>query len=200
MSAENVIKLFKHEVKFIAGAARIDQIPKLHLAEIAFIGRSNVGKSSLINAICNHHNLARVSHTPGRTQQINFFDISGKLTIVDLPGYGFAKVPSRTKNQWEQLIDYYLQNRKNLNLVNILIDSRRGLQDLDKRMIDILINYSRNFQIVFTKLDKQRNIEELASSYKNYLETLPYPCNVIYTSSKSKHGTKELQFSFTKFV
>ena len=116
--AELNIKIFKQEAKFIAGVARIDQFPKLFLPQVAFFGKSNVGKSSLINAICRRKALARVSHTPGRTQQINFFSIDNKLLITDLPGYGFAKAPKSERANWHKLISYYLENDTNLQLVN----------------------------------------------------------------------------------
>ena len=107
--AYNALSSFRQEAKFIAGAARSSQLPKISLPQVAFVGKSNVGKSSLINAICRRKSLARVSHTPGRTQQINFFSIAEKLVLVDLPGYGFAKVPLREKENWERLILHYLQ-------------------------------------------------------------------------------------------
>ena len=100
MTANIGTKLFKQEVKFVAGVAKINQFPKLHLPEIAFIGKSNVGKSSLINSLCNKKSLARVSHTPGRTQQINYFSLADKILLCDLPGYGFAKVSQTQRNNW----------------------------------------------------------------------------------------------------
>src|SRR5690606_14140488 len=113
-------KIFRQEVRFIAGATKPNQLPKISLPQVAFVGKSNVGKSSLITTICQRKKLARVSHTPGRTRQINFFLIAEKLVIADLPGYGFAKVPAKEKQNWEKLILYYLQNSPNLKLVNML--------------------------------------------------------------------------------
>ena len=114
MKSDIGVKIFRQEAKFIAGAAEIKQLPKISLPQVAFIGKSNVGKSSLINTICRRKNLAKVSHTPGRTQQINFFSIADKLVLVDLPGYGFAKVSAEAKERWENLILYYLRNSPDL--------------------------------------------------------------------------------------
>ncbi len=198
MSIERVTKLFRQQAKFIAGVAKINQFPKSFLPEIAFVGKSNVGKSSLINTICNHSGLAKTSRAPGRTRQINFFVLAEKIVLVDLPGYGFAYVPLYVKQQWEGLISHYLQHSLNLQLVNLLIDARRGIKQNDQDIIKLLISYNRNFQIVFTKVDKVTSRENLALEVQNFLATLNYSCNVIYTSSRSKEGAKELQFSLAK--
>lgn len=200
MAAEGVRKLFKGEVKFIAGAMKISQMPNFFLPEVAFVGKSNVGKSSLINTICYRKNLAKVSHTPGRTQQINFFSLSEKIIIVDLPGYGFAKVPPSMKKQWGVLISHYLQKRENLKLVNLLIDSRHGIREQDMEVANLLLAYKRNFQIIFTKADKITNKDEIVSSAKIFLASLGYSCNVICVSSRSKEGAKELQFSLAECI
>jgi GTP-binding protein len=200
MTADVVKKLFRGEIKFIAGASRINQLPKIFLPEIAFVGKSNVGKSSLINALFNRGNLAKVSHTPGRTQQINFFSLIDKVVIVDLPGYGFAKVPSSIKLQWEKLINHYLENRSNLKLVNLLIDSRRGIKQHDMEVAKLLLLYEKNFQIIFTKYDKVNNKEILVNDVKIFLENLNYSCNVICTSSRSKEGAREVQCSMFEYI
>ena len=200
MSHEGVAKLFRQEAEFVAGAAKISQIPQLWLPEIAFFGKSNVGKSSLINNICNNSNLARVSNTPGRTRQINFFSINKKFILVDLPGYGFAEVPLYVKKQWEILINHYLKNSVNLKLVNLLIDSRRGIKPPDIEIAKLLLSYNKNFQIVFTKSDKTSPRENLSTTANNLLATLGYSCNVIYTSSRSKEGARELQVSLAKCI
>ncbi len=200
MSADKITKFFRQEVKFITGVAKINQFPNLFLPEIAFIGKSNVGKSSLINSICNNSKLARVSNTPGRTRQINFFSLVDKLILVDLPGYGFANVPILVKQQWEILITHYLKNSSNLKLVNLLIDSRRGIKPNDIQIVKLLLSYNQNFQIIFTKSDKIKNQENLAITTQNFLATLGHSCNVIHTSIKSKEGVKELQFSLTRSI
>lgn len=200
MSASKSTKLFNHGGKFIAGAKNISQIPQFFLPEIAFIGKSNVGKSSLINSICNNRSLARVSHTPGRTQQINFFSIAEKFILVDLPGYGFAKVPHSVKQEWERLIIYYLKYSSGLRLVNLLVDSRRGIKEHDIAVAKLLISYNRPFQIVFTKVDKVNSSADLLHINTIFLESLGYSCNIINTSSKNREGAKELQLSFIKCI
>ncbi|MFY9589813.1 ribosome biogenesis GTP-binding protein YihA/YsxC [Rickettsia endosymbiont of Halotydeus destructor] len=200
MSIDKVTKLFRQEAKFIAGAMRPSQIPNFSLPEIAFVGKSNVGKSSLINTLCNNKSLAKVSNTPGRTQQINFFNLAEKLIIVDLPGYGFANVPLSVKNQWEILIAHYLQNSLNLKLVNLLIDSRRGIKEHDKKVASLLLSYNRDFQIIFTKSDKATHPKKLLTEAQNFLATLNYSCNVMYVSSRSKEGAREVKLSLAKCI
>lgn len=195
---DQVTKLFRQEAKFIAGVANINQFPKSFLPEIAFVGKSNVGKSSLINIICNNGGLAKVSSSPGRTRQINFFTLAEKIILVDLPGYGFARVPVYVKQQWQSLISHYLQYSVNLKLVNLLIDARRGIKQNDQDIIKLLISCNRDFQIIVTKVDKVTSYENLAGNIQNFLASLAYSCNVIYTSSRSKEGAKELQFSLAK--
>ncbi|ADE29608.1 ribosome biogenesis GTP-binding protein YihA/YsxC [Rickettsia prowazekii] len=193
-------KLFRHQAKFVAGAIHINQIPDFSLPEIVFVGKSNVGKSSIINTICNNKSLAKVSNTPGRTRQINFFNIVDKLIIVDLPGYGFANVPISVKEQWEGLITYYLRNSHNLMLVNLLIDSRRGIKENDKKVAELLLANKREFQIIFTKSDKVTDRENLNYEAQNFLATLNYLCNVIYVSSRNKEGMRELKASFAQCI
>ncbi len=194
------IKIFRQEAKFIAGVARPDQFPRLLLPQIAFFGKSNVGKSTLINTICKRKSLARVSHTPGRTQQINFFSVAKKLLIVDLPGYGFAKVSKAQKADWQKLITYYLHSSEHLRLANILIDARRGIKENDIAMMELLKACDKEFQIVLTKADKASVDEKSLVEMKDYLTTSGCLCNVIVTSSKSGKGAKELQFSMVQFI
>tara|TARA_B110000503_G_C7157949_1_gene418186 strand:+ start:1727 stop:2338 length:612 start_codon:yes stop_codon:yes gene_type:complete len=198
--AELTTKIFRQEAKFIAGVARTDQFPKLFLPQVAFFGKSNVGKSSLINAICKRKNLARVSHTPGRTQQINFFSIAGKILIADLPGYGFAKVPKSQKSDWQNLITHYLHNENKLQLVNLLIDARRGIKENDIEIIELLKSCDKNFQIILTKTDKITINDKFLIELKDYLATLGCLCNVIFTSSKNSNGTKDLQLSMVQSI
>ena len=201
MANELGAKIFRQEARFIAGAAKPSQLPKMFLPQVAFVGKSNVGKSSLINTICRRKNLARVSHTPGRTRQINFFLIAEKLVIVDLPGYGFAKVPAKEKQNWEKLILYYLQNSPNLKLVNMLIDARRGIKENDLKVIQLLHSYDKQIQLVFTKADKVKLKEGFEEEVKNYLASLGYLlCNIVLSSSKNGVGAKELQLSLAQYV
>ncbi len=187
--------IFRQEAKFIAGAARVEQFPKLFLPQIAFIGKSNVGKSSLINSVCKKKSLARVSHTPGRTQQINFFSIADKIIISDLPGYGFAKVSKNLQIVWERIITHYLENSENLKLVNLLIDSRRGIKENDIEIMNLLSEFERNFQIVFTKADKIKNHDDFKEETMQHLKALGHACEFILTSSKNALGVRELQGS-----
>lgn len=193
-------KLFRHQAKFVVGAMDIKQLPNFALPQVAFVGKSNVGKSSLINTICNNKNLAKVSNTPGRTRQINFFNLVDKLIIVDLPGYGFAEVPNQVKEQWEILINHYLRNSDNLKLVNLLIDSRRGIKENDKKVAELLLANQRDFQIIFTKSDKATDRKNLNLEAQNFLATLNYSCNIIYVSSRSKKGARELKTSLAKCI
>ncbi|HJD62894.1 MAG TPA: ribosome biogenesis GTP-binding protein YihA/YsxC [Rickettsia endosymbiont of Degeeriella rufa] len=193
-------KLFCHQAKFVAGAMDIKQLPNFALPQIAFVGKSNVGKSSLINTICNNKKLAKVSNNPGRTRQINFFNLVDKLIIVDLPGYGFAEVPNQVKDQWEILINHYLHKSDNLKLVNLLIDSRRGVKENDKKVAELLLANKRDFQIIFTKSDKVTDRKNLNLEAQNFLATLNYSCNLIYVSSRSKEGARELKTSLAKCI
>src|SRR5207249_1110622 len=125
-----------HSARFLAGAADPTQLPKLGYPEIAFAGRSNVGKSSLLNRLVGQRGLARVSKTPGRTQQINFFLIDEQLVFADLPGYGFARVPAGVQQQWKRLVEAYLTQRRQLCAVVLLVDLRRGIQAEDAMLLD----------------------------------------------------------------
>lgn len=198
MELKEVLALFRKEANFVAGADKPQRLPELTLPEFAFIGRSNVGKSSLINLLCNRRSLARVSHSPGRTQQINFFQIGSTFTLVDLPGYGFAKIPASLRKSWEELILHYLSKRDNLKIVNLLIDSRRGIGENDLKIIELLLSFKLKFQIVFTKVDKVTDREALIKTSYDLLPGLTV--SFIFTSSRSKHGTEELQLSLAKFL
>ena len=194
-NATEVAALFRKEATFVAGADKSARLPKFDLPEFAFIGKSNVGKSSIINAICNRKGLARVSHTPGRTQQINFFKVGDAFILVDLPGYGFAKVADKIRKSWQDLILQYLSKSANLTVVNLLIDARRGIMDHDKSVIQLLQEMGRDFQIVFTKSDK---ISDRVSLMEASNAILTKPVNFIFTSTRSKDGIQESQFSLAK--
>ena len=198
MAAELSIKIFRQEAKFVAGVAKPEQLPKLFLPQFAFVGKSNVGKSSLINTICNRKALARVSHTPGRTQQINFFSIADKLMLADFPGYGFAKVSANQRIAWGKLIVYYLQNSDLLRMVNLLIDARRGIKENDIEIMRLLKSCDKEFQIIFTKADKITAIDEFTTQMRQQLADLGFVCNIIITSSKNGTGAKELQGSMLR--
>ena len=154
--------LFSREARFIAGASAATALPADTLPEIAFAGRSNVGKSSLLNALTGRRMLARISKTPGRTRQINFFDLDGRLMLVDLPGYGYAEAPKNEVRRWTALLRRYLQTRAALRRVCLLIDSRHGVKDSDYPMMLMLDDAGVSYQIVLTKTDKV-GTSELAS-------------------------------------
>jgi GTP-binding protein len=147
-------RLFAQPCRFVAGTTTVEALPPPGLPEIAFAGRSNVGKSSLINALTGHRALARVSHTPGRTQQINFFDLAGRLMLVDLPGYGFAAVGRRQSGAWTRLISLYLRGRATLRRLCLLIDARHGLKESDRATMAALDGAALSYQLVLTKTDK----------------------------------------------
>jgi len=143
-----------HVARFLAGASDPRQLPRLNYPEIAFAGRSNVGKSSLLNRLVGQRRLARVSKTPGRTQQINFFLIDDRLVFVDLPGYGFARVPAAVQQQWKHLVEHYLTHRKHLRAVVVLVDLRRGIEADDALLLDFLRVHHLPAVLVATKADK----------------------------------------------
>ncbi len=151
---EEARKIFAGPCDFIWGAADFAQLPTELSAEIAFAGRSNVGKSSLVNALTNRNTLARTSATPGRTQQLNFFNLGDHLYLVDMPGYGFAKVSKAQREAWDALIFDYLRGRPTLRTVLVLVDSRHGLKEGDLHLMGLLDKAAVNYRIVLTKSDK----------------------------------------------
>ena len=148
-------KLFAGPCDFFWGTGNIESLPPQSLPEVAFVGRSNVGKSSLVNALTGRKTLARVSQTPGRTRELNFFNLGGKLTLVDLPGYGYAKASRTLAMEWQALIFAYLSGRASLRRVALLIDSRRGLMDTDLAVMELLDRAAVSYALVLTKADEQ---------------------------------------------
>ena len=188
--------LFRHECAFVAGADKPDRIPPPTLGEIAFAGRSNVGKSSLLNALTGRKGLARSSNTPGRTQQINFFSLGGLLFLVDLPGYGYAMASKEKIHAWNDMIRGYLRSRQTLKRVCVLIDSRHGIKAIDQDSMEMLDQSNVPYVIVLTKADKLK-AQELADTVariEEELKTHPaaYP-KVYATSSDKKSGIPELR-------
>jgi GTP-binding protein len=147
-------KLFAGPCEFVAGAASFDSLPAFSLPEIAFAGRSNVGKSSLVNALTGRRTLARTSSKPGHTRQINFFDLAGRLFLVDLPGYGFAQVSRSMKEAWQDLASAYLRGRPTLKRVCLLVDSRHGVKEADRETMKNLDSAAVSYQLVLTKADQ----------------------------------------------
>jgi len=146
-------RLFAGPCEFVAGAASFESLIPISLPEIAFAGRSNVGKSSLVNALTGRRTLARTSSSPGHTRQINFFDLGGRLTLVDLPGYGFAQVSRSMKETWQDLASAFLRGRPTLKRVCLLIDSRHGVKDSDRETMKNLDAAAVSYQLILTKTD-----------------------------------------------
>ena len=189
-------KLFAGEADFIWAADKIDGLPPVALPEIAFAGRSNVGKSSLINAVTGRNALARTSHTPGRTQQLNFFDVAGRFRLVDMPGYGFAVVSKEKRANWTQLIQDYLRGRASLARVYVLIDSRHGLKELDLEILTMLDRSAVSYQIVLTKVDqlkpaaREQRLAEVREQIARRVAAYP---EVLMTSSEAGDGIGEFR-------
>lgn len=157
--------------KYIISSPSFDKCPTPDKNEYAFIGRSNVGKSSLINMLCKKEGLAKISSSPGKTQMINHFIINNEWYLVDLPGYGFAKVSQSSRRRWEQMIENYLRKRENLLLVFVLIDARHSPQKIDLDFLNQLDKWQVPFALVFTKSDKEKQAV-VAKNVKSFLETL----------------------------
>lgn len=178
------------------GAAQFDGLPPDELPEIAFAGRSNVGKSSLVNALTGRKTLARTSHTPGRTQQINFFDLGGRLMLVDLPGFGYARAPKSAVHAWSALVRDYLRGRVGLRRICLLIDSRRGAGPRDVEVMDLLDKAAVPYQIVLTKADKTKTaalnacVADIAAALKPRAAAVP---EILTTSARTGDGIPELR-------
>jgi GTP-binding protein len=192
--------LFAKECGFATGTSTLDRLPEARLPEVAFAGRSNVGKSSLINALTGRNTLARTSNTPGRTQQINFFDLGERLTLVDLPGYGFAKAPLDHIAKWNHLVNTYLKGRTVLQRTCVLIDSRHGIKDVDREVMTMLDKAAVIYQIVLTKIDKIKASEVQAVFESTVLEASRRPAAfpvTLLTSSETGQGIPELRAALT---
>ena len=191
-------KLFELECRFVAGATSIDVLPPPNFPEIAFAGRSNVGKSSLINALTRHNALARTSRTPGRTQQINFFELRNSLMLVDLPGYGYARASKEKISTWTDLIHAYILGRPNLRRLCLLIDSRHGIKNSDIILMTELDTAAVVYQFVLTKTDKisEPTLTALIRDIENMFPQHPaaHP-EIMGTSSQTGNGIEALRVS-----
>ena len=188
--------LFAHDVSFMMGAVAISGLPPADLPEVAFAGRSNVGKSTLINAVAGRLHLARASNSPGRTREVNFFVADGKLRLVDLPGYGFARASRGDVKKFQNLGRDYLRGRPNLKRAYLLIDSRHGLKDVDKEALDAFDTAAVSYQIVLTKSDKLKAAEVEAVTAKTLAAIAKRPAafpRVLATSAEKGTGIPELR-------
>jgi GTP-binding protein len=191
-------RLFAQPCEFVAGVADLAQLPATRLPEVAFAGRSNVGKSSLINALTGRGQLARISQTPGRTQQINMFDLGGRLMLVDLPGYGFAQAPKSKVDAWQKLVRTYLRGRSTLMRTCVLIDARHGFKETDRRFTAMLGEVAVAYQVVLTKVDQiaQVALAELVGAMQSELTRRPgaHP-GIVATSAREGTGIESLRAS-----
>jgi GTP-binding protein len=185
-----MVHSFISNVSFLKSITDISDKPKPILPELAVVGRSNVGKSSLINSIFNQKKLAKISSTPGKTRLINYFDVDEKFYFVDLPGYGYAKASMRDSDKWKKMIENYLKHNSELKMVLLLIDSRRGIMPIDNIMIEWLDYFKIKYIIILTKADKISN-NELAQTKSKVIKQVKN-INVLAFSSKTEKGRIEL--------
>jgi len=192
--------MFAGQVDFVMGAVSLGTLPSADRPEVAFAGRSNVGKSSLVNALTGRKTLARTSNTPGRTQELNYFEMGLEMDtpayLVDLPGYGYAKIERKKVNAWTRLVKDYLRGRPNLRRVLLLIDSRHGLKENDREIMHMLDEAAVNYQIVLTKLDKlkvadrDKIVRKTQEDAKKFIACHPV---IMATSSEKGWGLQELR-------
>ncbi|SHI57826.1 ribosome biogenesis GTP-binding protein YihA/YsxC [Wenxinia saemankumensis] len=195
-AAERGRLLFAGQVEFLKGVVAMDGLPPADRAEVCFAGRSNVGKSSLINALTGQNRLARASNTPGRTQEINYFVLGPEHYLVDLPGYGFAEAPKPVVEKWQRLLKAYLAGRQTLRRAFVLIDARHGAKKVDEEIMTLLDGAAVTFQVVMTKVDKTRGraLEDSLARTREALARHPaaFP-EIVLTSSEKGEGLETLR-------
>lgn len=196
-------RLFATNWEFFSAAGSFDALPPMHGVEIAFAGRSNVGKSSLINGLTGRKGLARTSHTPGRTQELIFFKGAGRLVLVDMPGYGYARAPKDKVAAWTDLIHVYLKGRANLARVYLLVDARHGLKPTDADVLETLDGAALSYQIIFTKSDQvtatELALQLTATSTALTQHPAAYP-ELMATSSRTGAGVPELRAAIARLL
>jgi GTP-binding protein len=196
-------RLFAAECRFVHASQRLDQLPPAASPEVAFAGRSNVGKSSLLNALTGRRLLARVSAEPGRTRQLNFFDLGGRLTLVDMPGYGYARAAKSVKQDWQGLMFDYLRGRATLRRVLLLLDARVEVKPADQAVMELLDHAAVTFQLVITKSDGAkppslaRKVAEATALARSHPAAHP---EVVATSSATGAGVAELRAELARIV
>ena len=196
--SETARKLFAGPIEFLKSAPGLQHLPDPTFPEIAFAGRSNVGKSSLLNALTNRHKLARTSNTPGRTQELNFFDVGQpvQIRLVDMPGYGFAEAPKDMVKRWRFLINDYLRGRQVLKRALVLVDARHGLKDVDRDVMKMLDGAAVSYHLVLTKADKIKPTELAETLAATQAEAAKHPAShplLFATSSETGEGIAELR-------
>lgn len=188
--------LFKHKADFVFGSQTPGSWPRTPFPEVAFVGRSNVGKSTLLNALTGQRGLAKTSKTPGRTQQFNFFNLGDRFMLVDMPGYGYAKVGKQLERMWAEMADVYFKQRDQLRRMFVLVDSRHGLKESDLMLMDWLNRLAVPYQIILTKIDKTKPSElekvqqEVTQTLTKHAAAMP---EIVLTSAETNKGIDQLR-------
>ena len=204
--AERARKLFAGPIDFLKSAPQLQHLPDPTVPEIAFAGRSNVGKSTLINAVTSRNKLARASNTPGRTQELNYFDVGREplvFRLVDMPGYGFAEAPKDMVKRWRFLINDYLRGRQVLKRALVLVDARHGLKDVDRDVMKMLDDAAVSYHLVLTKADKVKPTELAKTIEAIRVEAATHPAAhplILPTSSETGSGIAELRTAILEAV